>query len=249
MADNRKIRYLCQIFKADVLADNRKISTLGKPFCGLPFLLWVLLMKKDTANIIQYLVNGAKLYDKHLKNRHILFLYNLNGAISYKEVFFCETGFLHLTGIVTSEKPRKFYYNCLNNKLSPNNIKLKSDGTTIQKLSVLEYIPNLICSPVLIGDFNGSGFSLKSDYLLGCTRKIAILGFFQKKNMHYGRPSTLLKGDIKQKVSSAHQVILIVKKAANENIYKEISYKAKNTDISKLKLPKELECKIKLDFH
>lgn len=202
-------------------------------------------MKKDKNTILPILIGSAKNYNSNLCNNNVLFLYRHNNTIGFKEVVFNDYNFLHLTGVNTRLPAKLFYNACLEGKLSINDFELKKDGTSILKLSVLPYLSKLILTPTLIGNFNNFGFNLQTDYLIGDTKKIFLVGF--KTKYKYDFPNTLLAGDLKHYATQAHKIIAVFVKNKDNKAYFKNTYIHKDTELSKLQIPKELKDKLIID--
>ena len=62
-----------------------------------------------------------------------------------------------------------FYEKCLDGRLSENDFYLSSDGSTDQKLEVIENMMNIKKVAVMIGDFTDLGPKLFSEKIAGNT--------------------------------------------------------------------------------
>lgn len=196
-------------------------------------------MSIDKREIVKKISACAKDYQAAFENRNYLFIYKIGDSIAYKETYYSGINFLHLTGIRTTLSARNFYKNCLNNRLSPNDIELRRDGSTIQKLNVLPFMKNIICTPTLIGNFNKNGFNLETDYLVGDTRKIITLGFSQKQK--FDIVNSLLAGDVKQFVTDAYPVIATCSKGLNQEKYCHNTYTSKHVRLSDLMIEEHIK--------
>lgn len=154
---------------------------------------------------------------------------------------------MHLTGVKEKTSAAKtdrhlsavdFYNKCLAHKLSPNDFDFSKDGTTHLKLEVL---PTILCKNLtakMIGTYNSSKPYLYTDKIAGSTK--ACIGFVVDSNNSCYVPNTLLKDNILNNLHSYVQVIAVFRKDICDPKYSELTYRAKNTNMSAVKLPKEL---------
>ena len=119
----------------------------------------------------------------------------LISGLSFYEVVFHRSNFLHLTGVTLNKNTTKssinFYEKCLAGRLSPEDFYLSTDGTTEQKLDVLESMMNLKKTAAMIGDFTDRGPKLYSEKAAG--NVCACIGFIKDRNTKFNVPNTLLK--------------------------------------------------------
>lgn len=208
-------------------------------------------MKKK--RIISIVTNAAKQYHVNLENQKVLFVYGnpsevrrqiknndaIINCLDYYEVAFYKSNFLHLTGLKINNKTVKsaihFYSKCLKGRLSEKDFSISEDGSTIQKLEVLEYMMNIKKNASMIGDFSDTGPKLYSDKIAGNTN--ACMGFVRDEYTNNNVPNTLLKNDIRN-VSSKPQnkIYLVLSKPISEGKY-TIDKCDKSIEISKILLP------------
>ena len=111
-------------------------------------------MNKQRA--IQIITRAAELYKNNLEDQKILFLYGIPShvkkdlqtqtgylpSINSYEVAFHRCNFLHLTGVKlntnTVASSIHFYEKCIKKRLTENDFSLAKNGSTVQKLDVLE---------------------------------------------------------------------------------------------------------------
>lgn len=188
---------------------------------------------KDKEQILIKLMECAKIYDQYYKDKNFLIVYKEGNNIKYKQIAFRDRNFRHLVGIKTSRNitAKTFYYNCLNKKLSAEDIELRQDGSSIQKINVFKQLTYLMTSPSLIGNFNENGMQLRAEYFMGDTKKVLSVGF---DNNNFGIPKTLLAMDIKKITNKAKKVETVFSKHINDSTYKEVTYKAKDVDLAKI---------------
>lgn len=126
---------------------------------------------------------------KELLHRSAIFLnQNFVGKkMHYKTVnneiviHFSKSNFMHLCGVKYTKGAGKFFDDCLHNQLEINSLKVKNDGTTIQKLQVLSSISELIGANVRLTEA-GTFLYLKFDYSLRTNRQILALTLKSTEN-------------------------------------------------------------------
>ena len=110
----------------------------------------------DKRRAIQIMTKAAQLYREHLEDQKVLFLYGLPKEVKKQlqekgktlssvqgyEVAFHRYNFLHLTGVRLNKKETAsaihFYQKCLDKRLTENDFSLAKDGSTGQKIDILE---------------------------------------------------------------------------------------------------------------
>ena len=114
----------------------------------------------DKRRAISIMTKAAQLYKKNLEDQKILFLFGVPSEIKKElqsdkkvlskmntyEVVFHRYNFLHLTGVRIKNSQIAsaihFYEKCLGNRLTDFDFDFTSDGSSVQKLDVLEDIVN-----------------------------------------------------------------------------------------------------------
>ena len=110
----------------------------------------------DKRRAIQIMTKAAQLYKENLEDQKVLFLYGLprevkkqlqekgkilSSVLGY-EVAFHRYNFLNLTGVRLNKKTTAsaihFYQKCLDKRLTENDFSFAKDGSTGQKLDILE---------------------------------------------------------------------------------------------------------------
>lgn len=142
----------------------------------------------DKKRAIQILTNSARLYKENLEDNKVLFLYGIPSEIKkqlgspdkkmlhmeYYETAFHRYNFLHLTGVKISgsrlSSSIHFYEACLASRLREEDFSFSSDGSTIQKLDILEHMMNIKKNVTMIGDFTDRGPKLFTQKVAGCDR-------------------------------------------------------------------------------
>lgn len=193
----------------------------------------------------------AKAYQENLANRTLLFVcMDKHKRISCIELSFDASNYMHLTGLKpisvvdgngTARKlsATDFYSKCLDGKLSVQDFDFAKDGTTTLKLDVLPFVINKNLSANMIGDYNSGNPKLYTEKLVGGVK--ACVGFVLTEPSRKYVPNTVIKVDIRDYATSTTRVIAVLRKRKTDNLYKEITYKAKKIDWSSIKLPNGFE--------
>ena len=179
--------------------------------------------KKKAISII---TKAARLYHANLEDQKVLFVYGIPAEIrkqledrndtitgfSFYETAFHRSNFLHLTGVKQNQTTVKssihFYEKCLDGRLSETDFYLSSDGSTDQKLEVIENMMNIKKVAAMIGDFTDRGPKLFSEKIAGNT--CACMGFLKDSYSKLNVPNTLLKKDIREVTSKPQQKIFAI---------------------------------------
>lgn len=188
-------------------------------------------MKKciDKKAAIKVVIEAAKNYEKYLKDKHFLIIYQQGKNIQSVHIGFRDINFLHLTGIKTKLSAKRFYSACIAGKLSEKDIALSKNGTTQQKLTVLPYLHGVLYHNCMIGYFVNSGVYIRADYFVGDTKAVLSIGIREGKTTDI--PVTLYKENVKMLVSPAYKVLAIFSKKYNENKYTSCTYLSKGQKI------------------
>lgn len=93
----------------------------------------------------KYLISiekAVKFLDEHFIDKEMKYVKE-NGEIV--SVLFKKENFMHLCGVKYSNFSRVFFKHAMQSKIVLENVKIKREGTTFQKLKVLEYLikPNI----------------------------------------------------------------------------------------------------------
>ncbi len=199
-------------------------------------------MKKDDA--LRIIINSFNIYKQEYANKYVLFVYeNKNGEIKGFEFFFKEGNFKHLTGVISKDKGENFYEILKRHQLSLTDFEFAPDGTTVQKLSVIEMLKDILYKPYLIGYAKHSllkNDSKKIDVATGNSKKLT-LGF----NLEASCPVTLLKINPKEATSEHYSVLFTLRKENEEDKYGELLFQKENISNKKLrKIEKKYQLKI-----
>lgn len=193
--------------------------------------------KKDDLNIIK---QAAKLYEKNLLNKNIMFVYHKDNKIQFYEVTFLKEHFKHLTGIISRLNAYEFFYRATNNRLRIEDFDYK-DNTTVLKLDNLIKAMTINQYSKMIGEYKKNKCYLSIQKISGNNN--LMIGFDEGENINY--PKTLLKGDIRNYTCKVYRIVGIISKNIKEKLYKDIDYIAKNITIDRIL--KETKIKDKVD--
>lgn len=179
----------------------------------------------DAASALPIILQAAKDYDKKLKDRHFLIVYRDKAGIESRCVGFRSMHFLHLTGVKTGMPASMFYSACLSGRISVKDISVDTKGKAQQKLAVLPYLSELLYHNCMIGDFIGSGISIKADYFVGDTRAVLSVGF--REHGVVDIPVTLYKDNVKSLANPTCKVLAIFSKLYYMSKFNECTYLVK----------------------
>jgi len=193
-------------------------------------------MSRDKKNDLNTIKQSAKLYEKNLLNKNILFIYLNNNKLEYYEVTFLKEHFKHLTGVKTELNSHLFFYKAVNNRIKLEEFDYK-DNTTGLKIDNIIKSMSLNGYAKMIGDFKHNKVYLSVSKIAGNNN--LIIGFDEGNKMNY--PKTLLKGDLRDyTLNKPHRIVGILTKDLNEHKYKEITYLAKNIRVERFLKDKNL---------
>lgn len=104
------------------------------------------LKPKDVGNMKKYfsILQETAIYLKENLIGKTTYILTKN---TYIQLHFMESNFMHLCGISYNGGSNKFFRACLEGKLEINNIKVKNDGTSFQKLRVVNQIEEIFSKP------------------------------------------------------------------------------------------------------
>lgn len=204
------------------------------------------------------MTKAAEIYRDDLEDQKVLFLYGKSSEVKKQlqteskmlssiegyEVVFLRYNFLHLTGVKLNKNNTAsaihFYQKCLDNKLKENDFKLAKDGSTGQKLDILENMMNLKKNVTMIGEFSDNGPKLFAEKAAGSI--FGCIGFVQDKNTKLNVPNTLLKKDIRDVVSQpVYKVFAILSKQYTDDKYWNLAKIDKSIDIRECSFSEKIE--------
>lgn len=132
---------------------------------------------------------------------------------------------INKNGNVLRNQSVNFYRKCVENKLSTDEFQFKRDGTTQLKL---EALPTLLgITKIIIGGVN------------------FCLGLSQEDNVYV--PSSALLEDIKKLTDAPSQVLAILEKDFDTDIYFTVKHVAKGVNFKEVNLPQDIASMINLD--
>ena len=180
----------------------------------------------DKRRAIQVMTRAAALYHANLEDQKVIFLYGVPAevrkqirsgnreltAVKSYEAAFHRYNFLHLTGARLNglgvASAIHFYEKCLGKRLAPEDFSFAGDGSTVQKLDILENMMGIKRNVTMIGDFTDRGPKLFTEKAAGSV--CGCIGFVKDKNTRLNVPNTLLKKDIRDVTASPVQKVYAV---------------------------------------
>lgn len=196
----------------------------------------------DKQEAIKTITKCAKDYKAKLFDKNLMFVYRIREENKYRyfEIVFMESNFCHLTGVEIKSNISvvDFYNKCVESKLREEDFDFKKDGTTEMKLKVLPKIIHIYRASQMTGIFNNSRLKLYTERLAGGIN--GCMGFKKDIKSEYYVPNTVLQEDIRKITTKTHRVVATFMKNKTERFYNEITYKAKNFDLSELEACEEI---------
>ncbi len=209
-------------------------------------------MKFTKEDARRRVLNCAKQYQQKLLNKKLIIIYRerKDNAIRYIEVIFHERNYQHLTGLelldkkgnVLRNQSMNFYRKCIDNKLSVEELQFKQDGTTQLKLEALPVLMDITKITKITGDYNNVRPYLFVDKVIGGVN--FCLGLSREDNAYV--PASALLEDIKRLTDTPSQVLAILEKDKNADIYSTIKHVAKGLNLNHITLPQEIDAMIDL---
>ena len=210
-------------------------------------------MKYTKNDARRRVLNCAKQYQQNLLNKKLIIIYRerKDNSIRYIEVVFHERNYQHLTGLelidkkgnVLCNQSMNFYRKCIENKLGLEEFRFKQDGTTQLKLAALPVLMDISKITKITGDYNNVRPYLFVDKVMGGVN--FCLGLSGEDNVYV--PSSALLEDIKRLTDAPSQVLAILEKEVDEDIYSTVKHVAKGLNLNNIILPQEIHSLIKLD--
>ena len=160
------------------------------------------------------------------------------------EVVFHRGNFLHLTGVklnkIEVSSAIHFYEKCLDNRLTENDFTFPKDGSSGQKLDILESMMGIKRCATMIGEFTDRGPMLFTEKVAGNIR--GCIGFVKDRNTKLNVPNTLLKKDIRDITRKPMQKIYaILSKDYTADTYTNLEKIDKDIDFDSYRFPDEIE--------
>lgn len=152
--------------------------------------------------------------------------------------------FLHLTGVRLDSSSVAsaihFFEKCLDNRLMPEDFSFAKDGSTVQKLDILENMMGIKRNVTMIGDFTDRGPKLFTEKVAG--NVCGCIGFVKDRNTRLNVPNTLLKKDIRDVTASPVQkVYAVLSKSYIAERYSVLEKVDKGIDMKKCFFAKGIE--------
>lgn len=212
----------------------------------------------DKRRAIPILTKAAELYRDNLEDQKILFLYGIPSEINkqlqtkvkrlssmqYYEVAFHRYNFLHLTGVrlnkMSTASAIHFYQKCLDKRLKEDDFSFSKDGSTGQKLDILEKMMLIKKNVTMIGDFTDRGPKLFTEKAAG--NICGCIGFVQDRNTKLNVPNTLLKKDIRDVTAQpTYKVFAVFYKDYKDEKYSLVTKLDKSIDLNGIHFNDEIE--------
>lgn len=209
-------------------------------------------MKFSKEEARRRVLNCAKQYQQKLLNKKLIIIYRerKDNVIRYIEVAFYERNYQHLTGMelidsdgnVLHHQAVNFYRKCIENKLGIDEIQFKTDGTSHLKLLALSALMDVTKITKITGDYNNVRPYLYVDKVMGGVN--FCLGLTREDEEYV--PSSALLEDIKKLTDAPSQVLAILEKDIDSEIYENIKHVAKGLNLNNIRLPDEISRMIDL---
>lgn len=212
----------------------------------------------DKRRAIQIMTKASEIYRDNLEDQKVLFLFGLVSdvkrqlqtkeknllSIQSYEVAFFRYNFLHLTGVKLNKDETvssiHFYQKCLDKRLTENDFIFAKDGSTGQKLDILESMMQIKKTATMIGDFTDRGPKLYAEKAAG--NVCGCIGFVQDKNTKLNVPNTLLKKDIRDVIAqTTYKVFTVISKHYTDDKYSLIAKLDKSIILSECHFTEEIE--------
>lgn len=210
-------------------------------------------MKFTKEDARRRVLNCANQYQQKLLNKKMIIIYRerQDNEIHYIEVIFHEKNYQHLTGLELVDKDGvllrnqslNFYRKCIEKKLGLEDFQFRKDGTTHLKLAALPVLMDITKITKITGDYNNVRPYLFVDKVIGGVN--FCLGLSKEDNVYV--PSSALLEDIKKLTNKPSQVLAIIEKGIDQNLYSTVKHVAKGLNLNNIMLPKEINDMINLD--
>ncbi len=176
------------------------------------------LNSKEYSYINRYMDNIHKtaiFYDTTFVNKKITF-YTKSTSIT---VIASATNFMHLCGIFYLRGSKNFFIDAKHKKIDLSKVLIKKDGTTFQKLQVLNSLPNLISKNVRLTT-RGKFLLLDYDYALRTSKQILALTLIDQNDRFNVVPQSILNLHRMKKFDAGEPIIKIESKQFDSDISK-----------------------------
>ena len=187
-------------------------------------------------------VNGSRLYKNNFVGNKFLFVAtNKHMKVESLEVVFPASSYMHLTGLICTHEDwtgLDFYNFCIDARLREEDIRIRKDGTTQQKLNILtSALSKQNLSASMLGNFSSQQPYLYTDVLVGGVKWA--FGFIDPVGNGFYLPNTLLEGDIRKEVHEAHRIIATYVKRVESSKYEKLIYRASKIQLNRLVYPED----------
>ncbi len=201
---------------------------------------------------VKVVIREFENFKKNLDDKSILVIYKDKESkeLDYFTISILGSNYYHLTGLAYKDdngagnKNDKFgsmfYADLKDRKLSAKNLKIK-DSNTALKIKGLGYITKFYAYSKMTGPFNGNGFKLRLDSVVGNPN--ICLGLKRIDGKEYA-PASSLYGDTRDYAAFTNQVVAVFVKGKEDACYSELKYTARGFDKSTIE-NKEILDKIK----
>lgn len=212
----------------------------------------------DKRRAIQIMTKAAEIYRDNLEDQKVLFLYGLPSEVTKQlqtegrilsaihgyEVAFHRCNFLHLTGVRLNKEETvsaiHFYQKCIDKRLTENDFAFAKDGSTGQKLDILERMMQIKKNVTMIGEFTDRGPKLFAEKAAG--NVCGCIGFVQDRNTKLNVPNTLLKKDIRDVTAQpVYKVFAVISKHYTDDKYSQIAKLDKSIDLRVCQFAEDIE--------
>ena len=145
-------------------------------------------------------------------------------------------------GNVLHNQSINFYRKCVENKLALEEFRFRQDGTAHMKLAALPVLMDITKITKITGNYNNVRPYLFVDKVMGGVN--FCLGLSKENNIYV--PSSALLEDIKKLADTPSQVLAIMEKEINADIYSSVKHVAKGLNLNNITLPNEINDMISL---
>ena len=157
---------------------------------------------------------------------------------------------MHLTGVKLNKNEVSsaihFYEKCLDKRLTEDDFSFAKDGSTGQKLDILESMMLIKKNVTMIGEFTDRGPKLFAEKAAG--NVCGCIGFVQDRNTKLNVPNTLLKKDIRDVTAQpTYKVFAVISKHYTDDKYSHIAKLDKSIDLKECQFAEEIENLIERD--
>lgn len=188
----------------------------------------------DKRRAIQTMTKAAQNYKNNLEDQKVLFLYGTPSDVKRQ----LKTGVkLNKNNVASAIH---FYEKCLNNRLAEDDFFFAKDGSTGQKLDILERMMLIKKNVTMIGDFTDRGPKLFTEKAAG--NICGCIGFVQDRNTKLNVPNTLLKKDIRDVTAQpTYKVFAVISKHYTDDKYSCFTKLDKSIDLKECHFTEEIE--------